>query len=123
MSCAPINPRFTTGLTLTLWYLVLMTLVTGGLLLAGDHLLGKRLLDKDRQLVTTLLDNYQRVAPTPAPTSCYTCWSGIGSFAAEPLPGALQRSSATIAVQRRPRPAGQGRRPARRRQLAPGPPA
>ncbi|WP_107852808.1 sensor histidine kinase [Oceanimonas marisflavi] len=67
MSCAPANPRFTTGLTLTLWYLVLMTLVTGGLLLAGDHLLGKRLLDKDRQLVATLLDNYQRISLDAGP--------------------------------------------------------
>ncbi|MDP5290991.1 HAMP domain-containing sensor histidine kinase [Oceanimonas sp. CHS3-5] len=67
MSCVPIKPRFTTGLTLTLWYLVLMTLVTGGLLLAGDHLLGKRLLDKDRQLVATLLDNYQRISNDAGP--------------------------------------------------------
>ncbi|WMC11819.1 ATP-binding protein [Oceanimonas pelagia] len=67
MSCAPIKPRFTTGLTLTLWYLVLMTLVTGGLLLAGEHLLGSRLLGKDRQLVATLLDNYQRISNDAGP--------------------------------------------------------
>lgn len=67
MSCAPIEPRFATGRILTLWYLLLMTLVTGGLLLAGDHLLGKRLLEKDRQLVATLLDNYQRVGLDAGP--------------------------------------------------------
>ena len=67
MSCVSTEPRFATGWILTLWYLLLMTLVTGGLLLAGDHLLGKRLLEKDQQLVSTLMDNYQRVGQDAGP--------------------------------------------------------
>ncbi|GAA3526876.1 sensor histidine kinase [Zobellella aerophila] len=54
--------RPATGRVLTIWYLLLMTLVTGGLLLAGDHMLGKRLLEKDRALVDTLVDNYARIS-------------------------------------------------------------
>lgn len=62
MSFALSKRRPATGRVLTIWYLLLMTLVTGGLLLAGDHMLGKRLLEKDRALVDTLADNYARIS-------------------------------------------------------------
>lgn len=59
-----LSRSITTGWVLTSWYAVITLFTSFILIFVGDHFLNAQLIDKDKQLLNNLVQNYQRITNT-----------------------------------------------------------